>query len=620
MSTFRQTLKPRFAVLGGIVLAVLLGLTVRLWSMQVLQADWYASQADQNRVRPVTTIAPRGRILDRDGRELVTNRSTLAVLAPASTAGKPALLSRLSALLEVPVTELKNTLNSRKESALSLRMIAIDVPFPKVAYLSEHANDFPGVKVETRAVRQYPNGALAAHVLGYTGEISESEIAEADFAGYDPTDVVGKAGAERSLESVLQGDRGRTLLEVDASGNPRRVIQKMDPEPGKDVRLTIDAVVQKVSERALAQAMKDAHYQDYPHAKAGAIVALDVRTGEIVAMASLPSYNPSVFLGGISQREWRSLTSTESEYPLNNRAVMAQYPAASTYKAFTGLAGLQSGVTSQWKVYDCQGRWTGMGEQWKKYCWQRSGHGSESFMAGIRDSCDTVFYEIGYSFYKRHDEYFQKFARQFGFGAKTGVDLPGEADGRVPDAAWKRAYNENYPEYQRWLPGDTVNMAIGQGDLLVTPLQLAAAYGGIANGGKVMRPHILKDVLDASGRPIKEVSPKPQVAFRPKVSRSNLSIMESALVDVIQSGTGKGAFRGFGKTMAGKTGTAQVAGKDDYAWFVGYGPVPAPRYVVAVVVEQGGHGGSVAGPAARQVLAALLGEKVEHVNATDNSR
>lgn len=620
MSTFRQTLKPRFALLGGIVLAVLAVLAVRLWSMQVLHGASYAEQADQNRVREVTTVAPRGRILDRNGRSLVTNRPTLAVVAPASVADDPELLSRLSALLEVPVPELKELLTSRKEAALSLRVIAIDVPFSTVAYLSEHSTEFPGVEVETRAVRKYPQGKLAAHVLGYTGEISESEMADEDFVGYDPTDTVGKAGAERSLESVLQGDRGMRVLEVDASGNPRRVIQEIEPEPGRDVRLTIDSKVQRVTERALVQALKDAKKQDYPRAKAGAIVALNVKTGEVMAMASMPSYEPSVFLGGVSQREWRSLTSTASEYPLTNRALMAQYPAASTFKAFTGLAGLQYGMTKQWSMYDCEGKWIGMGEQWKKYCWNRSGHGAESFMAGIEDSCDVVFYEIGYAFYKDKKERLQKFAREFGFGSKLGIDLPGEADGRIPDAAWKRAYNEDYPEYQGWNPGDTVNMAIGQGDLLVTPLQMASAYGGIANGGKVMRPHILKEVLDSKGKAIKEVSPEPEVAFKPKVSKSNLSIMESALLNVTESGTAAQAFRGFGVPVCGKTGTAEVAGKDDYAWFVGYAPANNPRYVVSVVVEQGGHGGSVAAPAGRQVLAALLGQKIEHVSATDESR
>lgn len=618
MPNFRQRLAPRFAVLGGIVIAVLGVLLLRLWSMQVLSGASFSAQAEQNRVRDVTTVAPRGRILDRKGRELVTNRATLAVVAPAAAADDKALLGRLSSLLDVPVPELNDRIASRKEAALALRVVAIDVPMDVVAYLSEHESDFPGIEVQTRAVREYPMGPLAAHVLGYAGEISQEELASPQFAGYDPTDVVGKAGAEKSFESVLQGDRGVRRIEVDASGRPRRIMSETAPEPGRDVVLTIDADVQKVAEKALADAMNDAHKQKYFKAKSGAAVALDVRTGEVLAMASAPSYDPTVFLGGVSNKEWRSLTSTESEYPLANRAIMAQYPPASTFKAFTGLAGLQNGVTRQWATYLCQGRWTGMGEQWKKWCWNHSGHGVESFMQGIVDSCDVVFYEIGYSFYKRPGEQLQKFARGFGFGSPTGIDLPGETDGRVPDAAWKKKYNENYPEYQRWLPGDTVNMAIGQGDLLVTPLQIAAGYGGIADNGKVMRPHVLKTVLGSDGKVV--LRQKPQVAFAPKVSAFNLSIMRTALHEVTTQGTGRGAFRGMRTAVAGKTGTAQVAGKDDYAWFVGYAPADNPKYVVVVVVEQGGHGGSVAAPAARQILSALVGEKVQHVSASDSSR
>ncbi|TLM98717.1 MAG: penicillin-binding protein 2, partial [Actinobacteria bacterium] len=559
MPTFRQRLAPRFAVLGGVVIAVLGVLLLRLWSMQVLSGPAFAAQAEENRVREVTTVAPRGRILDRAGRELVTNRATLAVVAPASAAEDEELLGKLSSLLDIPAAELKDRISSRKEAALALRVVAIDVPMDVVAYISEHGSDFPGIEVQTRAVRVYPQGKLAAHVLGYTGGISEEEIASPEFKGYDPTDVVGKAGAEKSFESVLQGDRGVRKLEVDASGQPRRIISVTDPEPGRDVVLTIDSRVQKIAEKALADAMKDAHKQKYYEAKSGAAVALDVRTGEVLAMASAPTYDPTVFLGGLSTKEWRSLTSTESEYPLSNRAIMAQYPPASTFKAFTGLAGLQDGITRQWATYQCAGRWTGMGEQWKKWCWKHSGHGTESFMQGIVDSCDVVFYEIGYDFYKAGGEKLQKFARGFGFGSQTGIDLPGETDGRVPDAAWKKAYNENYPEYQRWLPGDTVNMAIGQGDMLVTPLQVAAAYGAIAGDGKVLKPHVLKTVLGGDGKPVLEA--KTEVAFSPNVSASNLAIMRTALKEVTTQGTGRGAFAGMRTAVAGKTGTAQVAGK-----------------------------------------------------------
>lgn len=618
MSTFRETLKTRYAILGAVFLGVLALLLFRLWTMQVLAGPEYALQADKNRVRQITTVAPRGRILDRNGVELVTNRPTLAVLAPSTLHDDDETLARLSALLQVSVPEMKERLASRKEAALAPRVIAIDVPMTAVAYLAEHSAEFPGVEVQAYSVRQYPKGTLAAHVLGYTGEISEDQLGSPEFEGYDPTDVVGKAGAERAFEGVLQGDRGKRVIEVDATGRPQRLIKEIDPEPGRDIRLTIDARVQRVTEKALAQALADARKDGYRKARAGAAVAMDVRTGEVLAMASLPTYDPSVFLGGVSDEQWRSLTSTESAYPLTNRTIMAQYPPASTFKAFVGLAGLEYGKTRQWATYRCEGTWTGMGEQWKKRCWKRSGHGNESFMGGIENSCDIVFYEIGHDFYKEGEERLQEFVRQVGYGEPTGFDLPGEADGRVPDAAWKKAYNEDYPEFQRWNPGDTVNIAIGQGDLLATPLQVTASYAGIAAKGEVPRPHVLKDVLGSDGEVV--LSVEPETAFKPTVSAANLRVMHQALVDVTERGTAKDAFSGFRPTVAGKTGTAEVAGKDDYAWFVGYAPAEKPRYAVTVVLEQGGHGGAIAAPAARQILAALLGEKVVHVRARDDSR
>ncbi|MDO8987463.1 MAG: penicillin-binding protein 2 [Coriobacteriia bacterium] len=618
MPSFRQDLKGRFAVLALVVLLVLGVLTLRLWSMQVISGAEYTAMADDNRVREITLDAPRGRILDRNGLPLVTNRATLAVSVARSARDDDDLLGRLSTVLGMPVAEIKEKVSSAKEEALRPRVVIIDASQQVVAYLSEHESEFPGVEIQVIPVREYPLGNMAAHVLGYTGEISEDQLAEPAFVDYASGDVVGKSGAEAQFESALQGDRGYRRIEVDAKGQPRRTIEEVEPIAGRDVVLTIDSNVQKVAEEALQRALQDAHKDDFINARAGAAVALDIKTGEVLAMASAPTYDPSLFLGGISTAEWEKLTAKDSEYPLNNRAITGLYPPASTFKAMTGLAGLQYGVTKEWKVYDCQGRWVGMGEQWPKSCWDKSGHGNISFHNGVVYSCDVVFYEIGYEFYKQKDEKLQSFAKQFGFGAKTGIDLPGEAAGRVPDAAWKRSFNENYPEYQKWLPGDTVNLAIGQGDMLATPLQIAAVYAGIANDGKVMRPYILMDVLDDKGQAVK--STKPEVSLTPEVSTANLNIMRGSLRDVITDGTAQGAFRGFASTVAGKTGTAQVAKKDDYAWFVAYAPANEPRYAVAVAIEQGGHGGSIAGPAAREILSALLGLPIEHVRAVDVSR
>jgi len=617
LSSFRQELKPRFAALGIVVVLVLGVLLVRLWTMQVVQGSAYTAQSEDNRVREVTVEAPRGRILDRKGRPLVTNRATKAVLVLPSASEDTTLLNRLSIVLSVPVADIKDKLASVRESALTPRTVAIDVPMSAVAYIEEHPSEFPGVEVRVQAVRRYPQGKLAAHVLGYAGEANDSELS-AEGSTLVPGDIVGKAGAEAQFENVLQGDRGRRVLEVDARGRAHRVIEDIEPVPGRDVHLTIDSKVQKVTEAALAEAMRDAHKDGYPKARAGAAIAVDIRTGEILSMASLPTYDPKIFLGGVSEKAWADLNDKRSEYPLTNRAIQAQYPAASTFKAMTGLAGLESRVVRPASTFVCEGTWIGMGKMWPKSCWNHSGHGAENFAQAVSDSCDVYFYNIGYEFYKQGDEKLQKFARTFGFGADSGIDLPGEAEGRVPDAKWKSSYNENYPEMQRWLPGDTVNLSIGQGDLLVTPLQIANAYAGIANKGNVMRPHVLRQVLGTNGKPV--LKPKPEVAFATKTSAKNLATMKSSLVMVTQSGTAQDVFRTFPVTVAGKTGTAEVYGKDDMAWFVGYAPAQKPKYCVVVVIEQGGHGGSVAGPAARQILASLLGEKITHVTANDNSR
>lgn len=630
MSEFRERLKPRFAAFGLLILVALAAPALRLWTMQILNGDRYAAKAKDNRVQEVFMDAPRGRILDAKGRPLVSNRPSLAVLVSptiahaargkdkAAKAEADRLLNDLSALLGVSRAEIVERLSSVKEAPLEPRIVAVDVSDEPVAYLAEHEAQFPGVEVRVVGVRDYPQGGLAAHVLGYTGVISEDEISDLGEQGYQPGDIVGKSGAEKQFESVLQGDHGRRLIEVDARGKQRRIISESEPVSGRDVRLTIDLDVQRVAESALANAIEDAHDQGYPKAKAGAAIVLDVDTGEVIAMASAPTYDPRLFIGGVESGEWARLNAAGSEYPLNNRAIMSAYPPASTFKVVTGMAGLRYGITSEWRTFDCAGKWVGMGEQWKKYCWKKTGHGTTSFHNGIVYSCDTVFYEIGHAFYKDGGEKLQKVAREFNLGSRTGIDLPGEVPGRVPDATWKAEFNKDYPEYRAWLPGDTVNMAIGQGDMLATPLQMAVAYAAIANDGTVIRPHVLDAVLDADGKAVLESSV--ETASAVDAQPAQFAIMRRALEDVTERGTAKGAFAGLPRRVLGKTGTAEVYGKDDLAWFVALAPAEGPKYAVAVVVEQGGHGGSVAAPAAREVVAQLLGLPVTHVRAHDESR
>lgn len=640
MSTYRQELKSRFATLGIIILVVLGALLVRLWTIQVLNGESYALLAEQNRVQEISLDAPRGRIYDRNGVELVTNRAVLAVsVDPAHEVVRPLVLraqnddasddptatelqaafGELAAMLGKTPEEIFEQVADVNQEALRPRVVALDAKMDVVAQLLERQEDFPWVQVEETSVREYPNGSVAAHVLGYTGAISQEQYESSEeYAGYEIGDTVGKSGAELQFEGVLQGDKGWRRIEVNASGKPQGIVREEAPRPGNDIRLTIDIETQRVAEEQLAAALVEARKQEQYNARAGAVVAMDVTTGEVLAMASQPTYDPSAFLGGISTEEWKALNAKKSEYPLNNRAIMAAYPAASTFKAFTGIAGLEARITYENKPYYCGGRWTEMGAKWPKWCWRRSGHGDISFHNGIVQSCDTVFYEIGYEFYLRKKEELQATARAFGLGSDTGIDLPGEVSGRIPDIAWKKEFNQNYPEYQMWLPGDTVNMAIGQGDVLVTPVQMAAAYAGIGNAGTVMRPHVLKEVLDSEGTPIR--AQEPEVLSDTGVSDKSLAVMKRALVDVTEEGTARGSFIGFDVTVAGKTGTAEVKGKDDYAWFVAFAPAKNPRYAVSVVIEQAGHGGAVAAPVARNVLAQLLGEPIVQAWSTDDSR
>jgi penicillin-binding protein 2 len=617
MTTFRQLLKGRFAVLGVVVLVMLGALAIRLWGMQVLSGSSFAAAAEGNRIREVSLPAARGRILDVKGRPLVTNRPVMAVTAQATISEDATLVAQLASVIGVPVDEIGKRLASYKQERLAPRVLKIDVPMQTASYIAEHSADFPGVTVEESAVRVYPGGSLAAHVLGYTGEISETQLASGALSDARIGDVVGKSGVEAFYDKVLQGEKGFRRFEVDNQGRVRTVLAEGAPRAGKDIRLTIDRNVQAVAEKALADAISEAHRQGFKKSHAGAAVVLDVKTGAVIAMASAPTYDPSVFLGGISDTDWALLNKKSSEYPLNNRAIMAAYPPASTFKAIVAMAGLQTGLITPSTSFDCPGFWTGMGKQWGKWCWNHSGHGWESLHGAIGQSCDGYFYQVGQRFYEAKGEKLQDFARTMGLGAKLGIDLSGEVSGRIPDIAWKKAYNKNYPEYQQWLPGDTVNMAIGQGDLLLTPLQLASAYATLANGGKVVRPHVLDAVLAPDGSASVETS---VTASDAKLTAKNLSTLRRALVGVTTTGTGRGSFIGFPVSVAGKTGTAQVKGKDDYALFACYAPASAPRYAVVVIIEQGGHGGSVAAPAARQIMSKLFGVKYRTIHTTDVSR
>ena len=621
-NTQQVAFKGRFTVLSVGVGAAFAAIVAKLWSMQMVSADHYEQLAEENRTRTVTTPAQRGRILDRNGEVLVTNRPSLAVTAYSSLADDEILVRHLANTLGMPYVAVRRNIQDNTEGAQSAHTVATDVDRRAVAYIKEHGSAFDGVEIAERSERLYPNGETAAHLLGYTGTVSQ-ETLDAQEKSDDPAaikyqsgDIVGQAGIEAQYESVLQGIRGEQTVRVDADGNVVGQADAIDPQPGSDIRLTIDLKIQKACEEGLQRSIEQARKQGYTNAGAGACLCIDCTNGEILGMASAPSYDPGSFTGGISQDLWNQLNDEANLYPLMNRAVAGQYMSASTIKSLSALAGLEYGITTADTVVTCTGFWTGLGEEYGQYCWDHDGHGPMTLQQGIIMSCDPVFYEIGKGFYydDKNPEGLQEMFRRWGLGQQTGVDLGGEAVGRVPDAAWKKeAFADYSSEEQQWRPGDMTNLVIGQGDILVTPLQMATVYCGIANGGTEYVPHLLKSVVrrDGSGDVV-ESEPKERLTAHIN-SDADLELVRGGLRGVIYEESESTAAHftnltdenGQMITVAGKTGTGEKTDEDEYAWFIAYAPYENPKYVVACLCEQGGFGASTCLYAIRDVLGVI---------------
>jgi penicillin-binding protein 2 len=585
-----EMLRPRFVAMGVLAAAVFGSLSAKLWSMQVLHSAQYSDQARENLYTTVYTPAPRGIIYDADGIALVKNRSSYTVLASADVAEDHDVILRLSALLGIPFEVVRQRILDTSSGAQNNRVVAEDVSLRNLAFISEHLDAFPGVICDTRTARTYPYGALGAHVLGYTGTISEEELAQvSEGRTVESGDMVGKSGIEQHYDDILAGDHGTRTLLTDASGNVQQVINETEPTRGNDVILTLRAPIQQVADNALREVIAPGGHLGGGRGTGGAIVCMDCRNGEVVAMASFPTFEPDTFIGGITQDMWNSFNTEESRYPLMNRAIAGTYPAASTFKAFVSSGALAYDVATKKSKYTCTGTWTGFGEDYPQNCWLLSGHGEMDIVSGIANSCDVVFYEIGKAFYEKAgklgDDCLQRYIETFGFGSATGIDIYGEAAGRIPTPAWKAEYFKDVPEEAEWVGGDMSNMSIGQGYVLVTPLQMCCAYCGIATG-TIYRPHLLKEVRNSSGETV--VSVEPEVMAQPEMRDADISLVRKGLKEVIEVNQYTYKYFGdIGCTVAGKTGTAEVAGQTDYTWFACYAPADDPKYVVSCVCEQG---------------------------------
>ena len=598
-----DSLRNRFLAVGVLAAGVFGALGVRLFGLQILDSATYSEEAQENLYTTVSTPAPRGVIYDSQGVALVTNRQVQTVLADADVAENSDVLLRLSSLLGIPYEIVRSRILDSSSGAQSQRVVASDVKLRDIAYISEHRDAFPGITTQVRTTRTYPYGALAAHVLGYTGTASEDDLNNAaEGRDIQSGDAVGKSGVEQTYDALIAGDHGQRILVTDASGAVQQVVAETDPSKGNDVYLTIDARVQHVADVALQEAVTGGT------GTAAACVVIDVQTGGIVAMSNYPTYEPERFIGGISQDTWDAYQTEESHYPLMNRAIAGTYPAASCFKAFTGLAGLTYGFADTTRTWDCTGTWTGFGDEFPQKCWLETGHGYITFREGVIESCDTVFYEIAKDFYNARgtigNEAMQDFIKEFGYAASTNIDLSGEAEGRIPTPQWKQEYFRDVPEEAQWLPGDMSNMVIGQGYVLVTPIQVARAYAAVATG-KLLRPHLLKEVRNSLGETV--MSFETVEDYHPDVDESLLAVMQDALHGVATENSSVAAdFSQYSWSAAAKTGTAEVAGKQDMAWFSCYAPYEEPRFALSLCLEEGGSGGTTGSPIAARIMDAAI--------------
>lgn len=619
-SSAEKTTSSRLVGLAVVVGGIFTALVARLWSMQLVSSEEYAEQAERNRRSTIYTQAPRGRILDRNGRELVGNRASLTVVAEGAVLDDPVEVQLLGNLIGMPAQAVRRKLQDTTEGHQSPRTVSVDVSRRVVAFIGEHPEAFPGVSVQQRTQRSYPNGSLAAHVVGYVSTVTEdqlkaSENAESGSVTYRSGDVVGQSGVELSYESVLAGTRGEQVVFVDAGGNVLSYSTSIEPESGSDIVLTIDSDIQRAAEESLERVITN--QQDTGlEASGGCVVVLDCTNGEVLAMASYPTFSPNVFTGGISQADWDVLSAEDAHYPLMNRAISGQYPSGSVIKPLTSFAALSYGVATSESSWYCSGWWSWSGSRDDgtiMMCHNHSGHGAMNLVSGITFSCDVVFYEIGKGFYySDNPDGMQDTFRAYGLGSLTGIDLNGEIAGRVPDADWKQKYYKDLgysDEDSAWKPGDNCNIAIGQGDVLVTCLQMAVSYCSIANRGPAWRPHVLKGVRSKVGEgfvseyePEKILDVEERSDFRELVERGMWGVIYEESPYQTEHWTSLSV------SVAGKTGTGEQPAPGNACWFGCYAPSDDPKYVVFATVDGGDWGSTTAMLVARDTIGAIYGE------------
>jgi penicillin-binding protein 2 len=621
----RPTLTPklafRVAIFGGIALAAFAVIFFRLWYLQVLSGDKYVAEAQNNQLRKIKVQAPRGEIVDREGRVLVRNRVGLAVTItpdkfPEAESERAELYRRLGKLLDMRPRRIERRVDEQfKELPFSKATVKQDVERPIVMYIAERKEDFRGVDVEPVFLREYPHGEVGAHLFGYVGEVTEQQLGDPQYTGVELGDRVGKAGIEAEYDRFLRGQNGATQVQVDAFGNLTRQLSDIGAEQGKQLRLSLDLDVQRVGQTALSSGTGK-----------GAFAVLDVRNGEVLALGSQPSFDPNLFSRVVRESDYRRLTADENGAPLTNRAVSAGYPTGSTFKLITATAALEEGFITPETVQIDSGSIT-VGDQEFKNAGDAV-NGAIALRQALTVSSDVFFYLLGQDMNNTGDgEALQQWARRLGIGRQTGIDLPEEGPGFVPSEAWRDREHVKFNRCVKrrkltdaeiyegkcgfidrpWSVGDNINLSVGQGDLQANPLQLAVAYAAVANGGEVLRPRLGQRIENSLGQA--EQNLQAPTARRLRIDPANSSAIMEGLNGAANGpgGTSTAVFEGFPIPIAGKTGTAEKGlGRADQSWYAALAPYPNPKYAVVVTDEAGGFGADTAAPMARLILAELF--------------
>lgn len=592
--------QKQYLILGALTLLILLIYILRMWHLQVLQGATYRYQSENNRIRLEDIPAPRGIIFDRNGVPLVENRPAYhLLLIREDVRDMDQTIRELARLTGRNPTDFWNILEANRQTPRFVPLrLASDLDRDCLARIEARRVRLPGVVIQLEPKREYIWNGTAAHVVGYLSEITENELKSEQYLGYYPGEDVGKFGVEGAYERYLHGKRGGRQMEVDAIGRRIRLLDEVLPISGRNLWLTLDVELQRKAEECL-------------EGKIGAIVAVDVNSGAVLAMASKPTFNQEKFIRGLTREEWQSI-SRDPDHPLLNRCIGATYPPGSTYKPIVAIAALRENAVTEQTTFNCPGFLQFADRKYR--CWRSHGHGSVDVERALIQSCDVYFYQAGL---RVGVDRLAQTANLFGLGEKPGTGLNGELPGLIPTSAWKKRAT-GVP----WQKGETLSISIGQGFDLVTPLQMAIAYAAIANGGKLWQPYLVGRIEGGNAADTADI--KGKLKRKIPVERRIFDIVRKGLLGVVQDdrGTAHG-IRDKSVLIAGKTGTAQVVriadGVDfkiaaralkeherDHAWFVGYAPADNPQIVVAALVEHGGHGASVASPLVQKIILAYL--------------